>query len=258
MTRSLQRSTAHLADHRRLILTHSAAAALAGLVPIPYVDEQLPALIRRALIRRLARERHVDLDEDAVREIADGRVPPPGWRSLIGLAPLARSVRRSIRAAFLAFGVYRRAEAASRTFALGTLFDHYCARHHVGIGLDARAARALRERIDRTLAAPGGRLGGFAFRRGFQAALRATVRAPLELVSALTWGKLRLLRGKPRDEVEAEEVVETTIDASLAREGSFLGRAVRGVERQLAALGGGWVDGLVARFDGGPGEDGHA
>src|SRR5262245_52914219 len=142
--KSLQRSTAHLAAHRRIIVTHAAAAGLAGLLPIPYIDEQLPALVKRAMIRRLAAERHVDLDEEAVREIAEGRVPRPSWRSLVGLGPLIGSARRSVRVAFLAFGVSRRAESASRTYALGTLFDHYCARHHVGVGVDVDAARRLR------------------------------------------------------------------------------------------------------------------
>jgi len=244
---SLQRSNAHLVGARTLIIGHAAAAALSGLLPIPYLDEQIPALVRRAMIRRLAQLRRVDLDEPAVREIADGRVPPPNWRQLIGLSGLARTARRSVRAAIVAYALYRRAEAASRTFALGTLFDHYCARHHVGVGLDAPQARELRARIDRALDARAGSLGGYAFRRGLAAALRATVRAPLELVSALTWGRLKRLRAK--DEVEAEELVESAVDAELAGDDSFLGRAARAIDRQLGAVGSAWVDGLVAEFD---------
>jgi uncharacterized protein (DUF697 family) len=249
MTKSLQRSNAHLAGTRSLIIGHAAAAALTGLLPIPYIDEQVPALVRRAMIRRLAHLRHVDLDETAVREIAEGRVPPPNWRQLIGLSGLARTARRSVRAAIVAYALYRRAEAASRTFALGTLFDHYCARHHVGVGLDAAQARELRARIDRALDARAGSLGGYAFRRGLAGALRATVRAPLELVSALTWGRLKRLRAKPGDEVEAEEIVESAVDAEIAGDESFLGRAARAIDRQLASVGSGWVDGLVTAFD---------
>lgn len=250
MTQSLQRSNAHLAGTRSLIIGHAAAAALTGLLPIPYLDEQIPALVRRAMIRRLAQLRHVDLDEQAVREIAEGRVPPPNWRQLLGLSGLARTARRSVRAAIVVYALYRRAEAASRTFALGTLFDHYCARHHVGVGLDAAQARELRARIDRALEARAGSLGNYAFRRGLGAALRATVRAPIELVSALTWGRLKRLRAaKETDEVEAEELVESAVDAELAGDDSFLGRAARAIDRQLSLVGSGWVDGLVASFD---------
>jgi len=250
--KTLQRSTAHLLAHRRIIVAHAAAAGLAGLLPIPYIDEQLPALVKRAMIRRLAAERHVDLEEDAVREIAEGRVGRPSWRSLVGIGPFIGTARRSVRAAILAYGVYRRAESASRTYALGTLFDHYCARHHVGVGVDSDTARQLRVRIERAIDAPGGGLGAHVFRRGLQGALRATLRAPLELLGSATFGRLRRLRGKGKEsdkEVEAEEIVESTIDRSMERERSFLGRAARAIDRQLGAIGGAWVDGLVANFE---------
>jgi hypothetical protein len=40
------------------------------------------------------------------------------------------------------------ADEIAETFAVATLFDHYCARHHVGAAIDVPAARALRESID--------------------------------------------------------------------------------------------------------------
>jgi uncharacterized protein (DUF697 family) len=248
MTTSLARSTEHLAAHRGLIVTHAAAAAVAGLLPIPYVDEWLPSLVRRALIRRLAEDRGVDLSEEAVRELADGKVPPPAWSHLINLGPLLRTARRGLRRLFLAFVLYRRADSASRTFALGTLFDHYCARLHVGGEVDGAAARALRARIDEVVASPRASLGTYLFRRGFRAALRASVRAPIELFHALTAGKLRrsITAG---DEVEAEEMVEGALEAATRDEGSFLGRTVRSVDRQLGTAGSGWVEGMVEALE---------
>ena len=247
MTKTLQRSLAHLGATRRLIAGHSAAAAVVGLLPIPYVEDQVPALIRRAMIRRIAEARHVDLDEEAVRAVAEGRVAKPNWRSLLGVGSLVRTARRSVRTALLAYGIYRRSEAASRTFALGTLFDHYCARHHVGVGLDAAQAFVLRERIDAAIASKGGSLGAYALRRAFTAGLRAAVRAPFEIASALTFGRIKRLRAK--DEVEAEELVETTIDSELAGQGSFLARVVNAADRQLSSMGNGWIDGLVGAFE---------
>jgi hypothetical protein len=234
----LVRTAAHLAPHRRMILAHSVAAAAAGIVPIPYLDEWLPSVIRRAMLRRIAAAHQIDIDEDALRELADGPISPPSWRHLVALGPFLRTARRGLRTAFIAFNLYRRADGASRTFALGTLFDHYCARLHVGIGLDGAAARALRLRIDHAVGKRTPSLGAYLFQRGFAATARATLRAPVEL-----W---RALLARPAD-AEAEELaVEDAIDASLAAgPSSFLARTVRAVDRQLGALGSGWVAGLV-------------
>src|SRR5204863_36804 len=70
VTRALQRSTAHLSASRRLIAAHAAATALGGLVPIPFLDDQLPALVKRAMIKRIATARNIDIDDDAVRILA--------------------------------------------------------------------------------------------------------------------------------------------------------------------------------------------
>jgi len=243
VSQALSRSMEHLAAHRGLVVAHAVAAAFAGLMPIPYLDEWLPSLVRRAMIRRIAEDRGVDLDEEAVRELADGRVPPPAWSHLVNLGPMLRTARRGLRRLFFAFVIYRRADSASRTFALGTLFDHYCARLHVGAGLDGPAARALRARIDTVIKTPRTSLGSYLFRRGFVAALRATVRAPAEIFHALTAGKLR------RGEVEAEEEIEGALERTVRDESSFLGRTVRSVDRQIGTTGGSWIAGLVEELE---------
>ncbi len=250
MTQQLVRSTQHLAAHRRLIVTHAVASAAVGLVPIPYLDEWLPSLLRRAMIRRIAEDRGVDVDDAAVRELADGRVPPPAWSHLVNLGPWLRTAGRGLRRLFLAFMVYRRADSASRVFALGTLFDHYCARLHVGAGLDGERARALRARIDAVVGAPSAHLGGYLFRLGFRAALRASVRAPVEVLHALTAGRLR--RVGAGDEVEAEEEVAGALAATARDEGSFLGRTVRSIDRQLGSAGTGWIAGLIEALERSP------
>jgi hypothetical protein len=47
--------------------------------------------------------------------------------------------------------VVRRADEAMQTFQIGTLFDHYCARHHLGLGLDGNRAHALREAMEQAI-----------------------------------------------------------------------------------------------------------
>jgi hypothetical protein len=57
-----------------------------------------------------------------------------------------------------------------QTFQIGTLFDHYCARHHVGLGLDGARARALRDAMDQAIR----RARGQAIEQSFTRALKTT------------------------------------------------------------------------------------
>ncbi len=242
MSTALQRTRAHLGENRQTILLHSLAAAFAGLAPVPYLDEWLPSLVRRQLVRRIAESRGVDIDEEAVRAIADGRVAKGTWRTLIGATPILGLLRRSLRTAVAAWNIYRRAEVASRTFALATLFDHYCARVHVGGELGGDAARELRDRIDRAVAGSMGSLPAWAVKRAFASTLRVLVRAPSDLLGALRQRRL------PEGEVEAEEIVEESL-AQAGREDGPLARAARGVD---AEAGRSFVDELIDAFERSP------
>jgi hypothetical protein len=241
----------HLAVHRRMIVVRSLATAVAGMTPIPLLDDWLVTRLRRGTIQRIAAVRGVDLDEDALRAIAEGSVKPPGWQTLVNSMPLSKFLRRGARYALRGYFFYVRADAASRDFAVATLFDHYCARIHVGGGLDAAAGRALRARIDRALAkTPSGPL-----RQTFRAALggagRALVRAPFELADVLSGGRLRArLRARAPIETKVEEVPETEIEEALVEQGgSLLDRVGKSVDRGMMNLPGEYVADLVARFE---------
>jgi hypothetical protein len=246
VTRAIARTHDHLAAHRRLILGHSLAESLVGLVPLPYVSDLLPALVRRDLIRKIAEARGVDLDDDALRMIAEGEVEGPTWKTVLSATPLLRFLRRSMRTAFMAWNVWRHAENAARGFAHATLFDHYCARQHVGGELDLAQARALRQRMERAVKTPAGGLLASAARHAFGGALAAIARAPAQVARALLPRK-----GPPRGEpssVEAEEVAEEAIEQTRRETGLF-GRATAAVERSLDGVARGYVDGLVAAFE---------
>jgi hypothetical protein len=236
----------HLAANRRMIVVRTLATALAGLTPVPYLDDLFAARVRRGTIRRIADARGVDLDDAAVRVVAEGVVKPPGWRALVNTIPLMRFLRRSARAAVAGYTVYRRADQASRDFAVATLFDHYCARIHVGGGLDAAAGAALRARIDRAIAkTPSGPL-----RQTFAAALgaagRAALRAPFELANALSGGRIRA-RLRARTAEEAEEVAEE--EALVEHAGTLVGRVGQTIDRGLMGLPARYVNDLVAAFE---------
>lgn len=146
----LAHPAAHLAVHRRTILFRSLLSGAAGLVPVPYLDDILSGQVRAGLVRRIAELRRVDVDRNAVHELSQpsgGRVLNAASMGAI-LIGGAKKVWRRVAASIL---VVRRADEAMQTFQIGTLFDHYCARHHVGLGLDGARARSLRDAMDQAI-----------------------------------------------------------------------------------------------------------
>jgi uncharacterized protein (DUF697 family) len=160
----MNEATKHLGSHRRLILGRALLSGAAGLVPVPYLDDLLAGQVRAGLVRRLADLRRVDVDGNAVAELAT----PTGSRVLhaagIGAVLLggAQKVWRRVAASIL---VVRRADEAMQTFQIGTLFDHYCARHHVGLGLDGAKAKTLRDAMDQAIRHARGQALEDAFQR---------------------------------------------------------------------------------------------
>jgi uncharacterized protein (DUF697 family) len=154
----------HLDLHRRLILGRALLSGAAGLVPLPYIDDLLSAGIRAGLVRRLADLRHVDVDGNAVAALATPRASRLLHAAGVGAVVLggARRVWRTVAASLM---VVRRADEAVQTFQVGTLFDHYCARHHVGLGLDGPKAETLRGAMDDAIRHARGEAFAHAVRR---------------------------------------------------------------------------------------------
>lgn len=190
MTRELapvRSATEHLDRHRRLVLGRALLAGAAGLLPVPYLDDLLAAQVRAALLRRLADLRHVDVDHNAVAELATlhgSRVLGAASVSAVVLGG-ARRVWRRVAASLV---VVRRVDEVVQTFQVGTLFDHYCARHHVGLGLDGAKARRLRLAMDEAVRHARGRALEDAFARALagtrKLAGRLSRRALVEKVEA--------------------------------------------------------------------------
>jgi hypothetical protein len=248
MASELTHHRSYLADNRRLIIGRALAAAAAGALPVPLVEDWLASRVARGTIRRIANARSVDLDDAAVRAIADGPEKPPEWAEIAGGTLAYRLVARSWRRLILVYLAARRAQAAARHYVIGTLFDHYCARLHVGMGLDGPRAAELRAVMDQAIRRTPGGLGGRVFRRGLVGAARATVRGPLRLADSVTGGMIRRLL-KRGDEVEAVAVVDESIERQLKAKQSFLARSVAAVELQLAAEGNPYIEQLLDNFD---------
>jgi hypothetical protein len=248
MASELTHHRAYLADNRRLIIARALATAAAGALPVPLVEDWLASRLARGTIRKIAESRSVDLDEGAVRAIADGPESPPEWAEIAGGTLAYRLVTRSWRKLVLVYLAARRAQAAARHFLIGTLFDHYCARLHVGMGLDAPRAAALRAIMDQAIARTPGGLGSKVFRRSLASAARASVRGPLRLADNVTGGMIRRLLNRG-DEVEAVAMVDESIERQLTAKQSFLARSAAAVELQLAAEGNPYLEKLLETFD---------
>lgn len=241
----------YLAGNRRMILGRALAATLAGTVPLPFVDDWLVRRVLGAGYRRIANAHRVDLRDEAIEKLVHGRTSPASWTEMAASGVAFRLATGAWKRLLVALTTVRRARAASRTFLVMTMFEHYCARLHVGAALDAPTALRVRDAIADAIEATPGGLSFEPFRRGARSAARATLRAPLELADVVSGGRLRKLLERGRDVAEPDEVtaLDRAIDEALADQTSFLGRAATAIEVQLSAEVNPYLDAVIARFD---------
>lgn len=241
----------YLTANRRMILGRALAGTIAGAVPLPFVDDWL---VRRVLgngYRKIANAHRVDLQDAAVEKLVHGKSSPASWTEMAASGVAYRLATGGWKRILLALTTVRRARAASKTFVVMTLFEHYCAKLHVGFALDAPTALEVRDAIAESIDATPGGLSFEPFRRGARSAARATLRAPLELADIVSGGRLRKLLERGRDVAEPESVtaLDQAVDEALADQNSFLARAVTAVELQLSAEVNPYLDAVIARFD---------
>jgi hypothetical protein len=231
--------TDHLVANRTLILTRAILSGLAGMVPVPYIDDLLAGAVRSHLIKRVAEVRSVDVDGNAVHALSD----PAGSRMLAaaGIGALAiGGTKRLFRRIAASIFFVRRVDEAIDTFHVGTLFDHYCAKHHVGLGLDGERAALLRHAIDLAAKRAQSEVLRASFRRAMLAVGRAAVSVPRTV-----WG--RFSSKKPDGKTEEQVVEAEKIADSLP--GSAMGRAVKTLSGEISSVERTYVAMLLQRFD---------
>ncbi|MBL4636991.1 MAG: hypothetical protein JKY56_24270 [Kofleriaceae bacterium] len=246
--KSLELSRGYLTPHRRMIIGRSLAAAFAGAVPLPFVDDWLSSSIERKTIEKIADAHSIDIDPQALTAIADGPEAPPKWAELVGGGLALRIVSKQWKKLWVTVLAAKRAKAAGASFEVATLFDHYCARLHVGMGLDAVSGQKLRTLIDKARAETDGALSGHLFRKGLVAAARSSVRAPTEIADLLSGGRIRKLLSRST-EIEATTEVDEALEMQLRSESSFLARSAAAIELQLAVERNTYLESLVRNFD---------
>ena len=250
MTALVQRRD-YLVDQRRTIIARAIFGAIAGAVPVPFLDDMVVERILGGGYRRIAGAHQVDLDREAVRALVHGPTKPPSVASMAAGSIMIRLATRAARRMMLAIATVDRARSAARTFVTMTLFDHYCAKLHRGLALDAPTALALREEIIRAIDNTPGALAFHPFRRGALSAARATLRAPLELADIASGGRLRKMLASKSEVTDAEHVddIELAMERALAEKSNFLARTVAAVESQLSSEGNPFLDNAIDSLD---------
>ncbi|MCC6994518.1 MAG: hypothetical protein IT370_07920 [Deltaproteobacteria bacterium] len=228
---------AHLAELRAKIAARAVATALAGLVPLPIIDDLASEAARRSMLRMIAKARGIATTPGAIANLAV-EVDAPTWRRLATGAAVGSMLWRSLRKAVLVLTVLREADEAARTFQIGTLFDHYCARMHPGGELDAVSARLLREVMTASMESVRREALKKTFRRGMLLALRTSARVPIKLVSSF----VRAVTGRGKGEAAVDAAVE-----AAEREG-FVAKAARAITDEITSSGSAFLGELVDAF----------
>jgi hypothetical protein len=241
----------YLDKHRRMIIARAVVGSLASVIPLPFLDDWAKQKILGAGYKRIASLHGVDLDDEAVAALVHGNTGPANIANMAASGVIYRIASLAAKRFLFVLATVNRARAASSTYVAMTLFDHYCAKLHVGAGLDGKTALALREEIARAIEQTPGALSFAPFRRGALSAARATLRAPLELADLATGGALRRLLAKKSDVTEGEAVdaLERTIDSALSQKTNFLSRTVAAVEVQLSAEKNPFLDSALDTLD---------
>jgi hypothetical protein len=235
----------HLAPNRRFIVRRALlATAVGGVVPVPVMDEYLAGRVKAGMLMKLAERRQVDLASSSAELLGDPRGTTAMRNATLTAATLL-ALKLAWRKFFAILAVGRRAEEMASTFQLGTLFDHYCAKMHVGPGLDRTRAVELRDIIHASLAEAERAAVVNAFREGSRVLSQTLLEAPAWANSKIERAARRWSQsgGTSTDPIPGDED-EVTND----EEARWLDRASSEVEGRLG-LGQEYLVGLVRTFE---------
>jgi hypothetical protein len=236
---------AYLGAGRGLIVKRSLlATAMGAVIPVPVMDEYVAGRVRAGLLMKLAEQRKVDLPRSSAELMGDAREGST-LRNATMTAITLVALKLAWRKIFALLAAGRGAEEMASNFQFATLFDHYCARMHVGGPIDRERASELRkfihETVDRTEKATLTAI----FRDGGRILGRSLLEAP-------RWVTNRLAALAQRW-VSTRGNVSATLDPAsdvVAGDGTqWLDRATAAVEARLGSLGSDYLDILIEDFE---------
>ena len=236
----------HLAENRRLIVRRALlATAVGGAVPLPVLDDYLAGRVRAGMIIKLGERRQVDIAQSSAELLGDPREGTAVRNATLTAATLL-ALKLAWRKFFALLAIGRRAEDMATTFQLGILFDHYCAKLHVGGEIDRTQAAILRFAIHGALTESERAALVTAFREGGQVLGRSVLEAPAWMSGRLERAARRWAEsgGRTADPGEASTSPEGEGD-----ETRWLDRASGAVEDRLSRVGQSYLVALVASFE---------
>ena len=235
----------HLAQNRGLIVRRALlASALDGLVPLPIMDDILSGRVQAGLYMKLAASRQVDLPAASAEVLAVGKAGS-AWRTITLAAATLAALKLAWRKLFALLAAGRGAEDMATIFQVATLVDHYCAKLHVGGPISQPRAAHLRAIVHQSVSRTSKIKLVAAFREGGQILGRSLLDAPRWVSRSISRHAEHWLRtgGHPEAAPAGWPIEESE------EERTWLDRAAHTVEERLAALGNGYLDGLVDDFE---------
>jgi len=237
-------STDHLRENRRLIVRRALlATAVGGAIPIPVLDDYFAGRVKAGMLTKLAERRQVDIAHSSAELLGDPREGTAVRNATLTAATLL-ALKLAWRKFFALLAIGRRAEDMATTFQLGTLFDHYCCKLHVGGEIDRNQAALLRVAIFGSLAESERAALIGAFQEGGRVLARSALEAP-------SWMSGRVERAAKRwSETGGRSADPGDLsDAEAGEEARWLDRASAAVEDRLGRVGQSYVARLVSTFE---------
>jgi hypothetical protein len=239
-----ERSVDHLRENRRLIVRRSLlATAVGGVIPIPVLDDYFAGRVKAGMLIKLAERRQVDIGQSPAELLGDPREGTAVRNATLTAATLL-ALKLAWRKFFAVVAIGRRAEDMVTTFQLGTLFDHYCSKLHVGGAIDRNQAMLLRTAIFGALAESERAALIGAFQDGGRVLARSALEAPSWMSGRIERAARRWSETGGRTADPGDDVTEP--DAEEAR---WLDRASAAVEDRLGRAGQSYLTRLVAAFE---------
>lgn len=243
VTPAAEERIGHLEVHRGLIIRRALLiGAVRGFFPVPVVDEQIASRVLAGLLGKLAAGRQVDLPPASAAVLAGSG----GALANLTLASAALLIATFAGRKFLALlAAGRGAEEMTATFYRATLFDHYCARLHVGGPVTLAGAGHLRPLIEAELSDLTLGPALTAFREGGRVLGRTLLEAPRWLSQRLASLAERFVRtgGNP-------DVIDAVVEPAEGGDEPWLERAARRVEEMLGGGGGEHLAKMLGSFEG--------
>jgi hypothetical protein len=235
----------YLGANRGLIVKRSLlATAVGGVIPIPVVDDYVASRVRAGLLMKLAEQRQVDLPQSSAELMGDPR-EGSALRNATLTAITLIALKLAWRKVFAVLAAGRGAEEMANTFQFATLFDHYCAKLHVGAGIDRQRASELRALIHGTVERTEKVALVAIFRDGSRILGRSLLEAPRWLTTRL--GTLAQRWMSTRGDVAA--TFDPAADVAASGQSQWLDRASAAIEERLGLLGSDYLSLLIDDFE---------